>query len=286
MAGWPYPWRAWPASGFWAGWRPRQPLATGRLAWRLAVLGLRALGPLAALAPTGGPPDPRRVRRVSAVPLRHIVSADGLWTLDVFGSVLELSSLDGSTGFVANGIDGSDRSGFSVSGAGDVNGDGLGDVIIGVLSADPDGKGEAGESYVVFGMPPPTPTPTPTNTPIAVPDPGHRAGRLPRHPPRAYSHPGVANAVRDQERWLQPLPRHRTGGTRPARQRPAHPGAGQPVQGAHYRFEDQPGRGRFYYWLEDVDPRGHTNRHGPVVAPPAQVRPIELPPAPGAPWPE
>ena len=64
---------------------------------------------------------------------------------------LNLSSLDGSNGFVINGIDANDWSGLSVSGAGDVNGDGIDDLIIGALLADPNGNSGAGESYVVFG---------------------------------------------------------------------------------------------------------------------------------------
>ena len=43
----------------------------------------------------------------------------------------ELSSLDGSNGFVLNGIDANDFAGFSVSSAGDVNGDGFDDIIVG-----------------------------------------------------------------------------------------------------------------------------------------------------------
>ncbi len=75
----------------------------------------------------------------------------------VFGSnnftddSLELSDLDGTNGFVMNGILGNDRSGRSVSGAGDVNGDGLDDVIIGAMGADPNGESYAGSSYIVFG---------------------------------------------------------------------------------------------------------------------------------------
>jgi len=67
-----------------------------------------------------------------------------------FSPVLELSALDGSDGFVINGIDSGDYSGRSVSGAGDINGDGVADVIIGASSAAPNGS-FSGESYVVFG---------------------------------------------------------------------------------------------------------------------------------------
>jgi hypothetical protein len=67
-----------------------------------------------------------------------------------FGATLELSSLNGTNGFVCNGIDENDRSGRSVSGAGDVNGDGIDDFIIGAYDGDPNGIG-SGESYVVFG---------------------------------------------------------------------------------------------------------------------------------------
>ena len=65
---------------------------------------------------------------------------------------IELSDVAaGSGGFVINGIDVGDRSGWSVSGAGDVNGDGLADLIVGAFLADPGGNTDAGESYVVFG---------------------------------------------------------------------------------------------------------------------------------------
>ena len=68
-----------------------------------------------------------------------------------FSASFDLSDLDGSNGFVLNGIDSMDRSGLSVSNAGDVNGDGIDDIIIGARYGDPNGNSSAGESYVVFG---------------------------------------------------------------------------------------------------------------------------------------
>ena len=64
-------------------------------------------------------------------------------------SVVELRRLDGTDGFVINGIDSGDFSGFSVSDAGDVNGDGIDDIIIGANGANPN---DSGGSYVVFGQ--------------------------------------------------------------------------------------------------------------------------------------
>jgi hypothetical protein len=70
------------------------------------------------------------------------------------GGVVELLNLQqgsNSSGFVINGVDADDRSGFSVSTADDVNGDGLSDLLVGAVLGDPNGTSNAGESYVVFG---------------------------------------------------------------------------------------------------------------------------------------
>ncbi|MDA1231320.1 MAG: integrin alpha [Planctomycetota bacterium] len=64
---------------------------------------------------------------------------------------VDLGTLDGMNGFRLDGIDAGDNSGWSVSSAGDVNGDGFDDLIIGAHRADPGGVDRAGESYVVFG---------------------------------------------------------------------------------------------------------------------------------------
>ena len=63
----------------------------------------------------------------------------------------DLGTAQDPIGFRIKGAAGGDRSGISVSGAGDVNGDGLADMIIGAPGADISGNQSAGEIYVVFG---------------------------------------------------------------------------------------------------------------------------------------
>ena len=69
---------------------------------------------------------------------------------DPFPADFQLSSLDGTNGFRLSGVAAADFSGFSVSAAGDVNGDGMDDILIGAYRADPNGD-DLGASYVVFG---------------------------------------------------------------------------------------------------------------------------------------
>ena len=57
----------------------------------------------------------------------------------------------GTGGFAINGQAGSDRSGSAVAGLGDLNGDGLADLLIGAHQHDPNGAQNAGRSYVVWG---------------------------------------------------------------------------------------------------------------------------------------
>jgi len=68
---------------------------------------------------------------------------------------IDLNSLD-ATGFRIDGAAEYDNSGASVAGAGDVNGDGLDDVIIGAPSADNNGRDDSGSSYVLYGSGTPT----------------------------------------------------------------------------------------------------------------------------------
>ena len=68
------------------------------------------------------------------------------------GNGVDLNSLDGTNGFVVNGIAEGDFLGSSVSDAGDINNDGIDDVVIGANRADPNGNEDAGASYVIFGQ--------------------------------------------------------------------------------------------------------------------------------------
>ncbi len=68
-----------------------------------------------------------------------------------FPAVIQLADLNGQNGFKLDGENNGDRSGISVSAAGDINGDGYDDLIIGADQY-PDG-GRKGRSYVVFGGP-------------------------------------------------------------------------------------------------------------------------------------
>ncbi|HEV2747777.1 MAG TPA: calcium-binding protein, partial [Allosphingosinicella sp.] len=63
-----------------------------------------------------------------------------------FGADFDLTSLDGANGFRIDAADALDYLGSSVSSAGDINGDGFGDIAISALGTD--------EAYVIFGRAP------------------------------------------------------------------------------------------------------------------------------------
>ena len=67
------------------------------------------------------------------------------------GSVYVYSGADGSLLYQKDGAVAGDQLGSSVSTAGDVNGDGKTDFIVGAPNADPGGKADAGSVYVYSG---------------------------------------------------------------------------------------------------------------------------------------
>jgi Ca2+-binding RTX toxin-like protein len=64
---------------------------------------------------------------------------------------IDVAMLTPAQGFRIIGISGGDAAGYSVHAAGDVNGDGVGDVIIAAPGAEPGGRPYAGEAYLVYG---------------------------------------------------------------------------------------------------------------------------------------
>ena len=63
---------------------------------------------------------------------------------------IDLTTLTTSVGIT---IYGSDDTGIFISGTKDINGDGYDDILIGATQADPFGRTDAGESYLIFGKP-------------------------------------------------------------------------------------------------------------------------------------
>src|SRR4051812_6965544 len=66
------------------------------------------------------------------------------------GQSIDLAKL-GTGGFRIDGARQLDHLGWSAAGAGDVNGDGLADVVVGARDADNNGRSTSGSAYVIFG---------------------------------------------------------------------------------------------------------------------------------------
>ena len=79
------------------------------------------------------------------------LTATGSITFTVANSTFSIQDLDGTNGFAVNGVAFTDLAGQSVSNAGDVNGDGYDDFIVGAFQANPATGTDAGAAYVVFG---------------------------------------------------------------------------------------------------------------------------------------
>ena len=65
-----------------------------------------------------------------------------------FPSTVDIAALDGSNGFAVNGVDKHDRAGVQVAAAGDLNADGVDDLVIGAPKFS---DHQPGEAYVIFG---------------------------------------------------------------------------------------------------------------------------------------
>ena len=68
-----------------------------------------------------------------------------------FPSEFPLALLDGRNGYKVDGVERLDRAGSTVAGSGDLNGDGLADVVIG--AADAPRFSSTGRAYVIYGTP-------------------------------------------------------------------------------------------------------------------------------------
>ncbi|MBP89232.1 MAG: hypothetical protein CMJ64_21370 [Planctomycetaceae bacterium] len=68
-----------------------------------------------------------------------------------FSATIATTDLDGTNGFAIHGVDAGDAVGWAVAGAGDINGDGFADLLVGASDGSPGGRSMAGRTYVVFG---------------------------------------------------------------------------------------------------------------------------------------
>lgn len=88
--------------------------------------------------------------------IAYVIYGKATSAMGGFGASIDVSTLNGTNGFILNGVNQFDQAGGrGVSSAGDVNGDGLDDLLIGGFGADPNG-GESGETYLVYGRMPDT----------------------------------------------------------------------------------------------------------------------------------
>ncbi len=82
----------------------------------------------------------------------YVIFGKDTSTTGPFSAVVEVSSLNGSNGFVMYGVTAGDVAAYATA-AGDINGDGYDDIINMTNNADPNGLYNAGQSYIVYGRP-------------------------------------------------------------------------------------------------------------------------------------
>jgi hypothetical protein len=80
----------------------------------------------------------------------YLIWGKSTWSSSSF-NLSTLTGGGGADGVFFNGEANYDQSGESVSSAGDVNGDGYDDILIGAFAADPSGRSSAGKTYLIWG---------------------------------------------------------------------------------------------------------------------------------------
>ena len=68
-----------------------------------------------------------------------------------FGATFDLATLSGTNGFAITTASVGDQLGFTTDGAGDINNDGIRDIVVGATQSSNAGGDDSGEVYVVFG---------------------------------------------------------------------------------------------------------------------------------------
>ncbi|MGB0439465.1 MAG: hypothetical protein ACPGFC_05090, partial [Paracoccaceae bacterium] len=82
---------------------------------------------------------------------RDTVPTDAVPTPEGFEANLNVASLDGTYGFEIVGASRNSQSGYDISGGGDINADGIADLIVGVRYGSKSGQTKSGDTYVIFG---------------------------------------------------------------------------------------------------------------------------------------